>query len=63
MILDLSIVLDDEPAYAEYNDRIIKTLLQMQAGGRKRATIKSALSYYFFSRSEQNKLFLLCYIM
>ena len=43
MILDLTIVLDDEPAYAEYNDRIIKTLLQslvnyfpvpLQEGGR-----------------------------
>ena len=39
-----TIVLDDEPAYAEYNNRIIKTLLQMQAGGRKRVTIKSATS-------------------
>ncbi len=28
-ILDLSIVLDDEPAYAEYNTRIIKTLERM----------------------------------
>jgi len=42
VILDLTIVLDDEPAYAEYNTRIIKTLEQMAADGRKRATIKSA---------------------
>ncbi len=43
-ISGFTVVLDDEPAYAEYNDRIIKTLLQMQADGRKRATIKSATS-------------------
>ena len=28
-ILGFSVVLDDEPAYAEYNTRIIKTLEQM----------------------------------
>jgi hypothetical protein len=43
-ISGFTVVLDDEPAYAEYNDRIIKTLLQMQADGRKKATIKSATS-------------------
>jgi integrase len=41
-ILDYSVVLDDEPAYAEYNQRIINTLQQMASDGRKRATIKSA---------------------
>ena len=43
VILGLSIVLDYEPAYAEYHHRIIKTLQQMAADGRKRATIKSAV--------------------
>ena len=38
-ILDYSVVLDDEPAYAEYNNRIIKTLEQMATDGRKRATL------------------------
>jgi hypothetical protein len=37
--LDLTIVLDDEPAYAEYNNRIIKTLEQTAADGRKRETL------------------------
>ena len=31
VIQDFHIVLDDEPAYAEYNQRIIKTLQQMTA--------------------------------
>jgi integrase len=43
-VAGFTVVLDYEPAYAEYNDRIIKTLLQMQADGRKKATIKSATS-------------------
>ena len=43
VILDLTIVLDDEPAYAEYNNRIIKTLQQMASDGRKKATLKSAI--------------------
>jgi hypothetical protein len=30
-ILGYTVVLDDEPAYAEYNQRIIKTLQQMTA--------------------------------
>jgi hypothetical protein len=42
MILDLPVVLDYGPAYEDYNQRIIKTLQQMAADGRKRATIKSA---------------------
>jgi integrase len=43
MILDLPVVLDYGPAYEDYNNRIIKTLQQMAADGRKRATIKSAV--------------------
>ncbi len=39
---DLSIVLDDEPAYAEYNQRIINTLQQMTSAGRKTETLRSA---------------------
>jgi hypothetical protein len=41
MILDLPVVLDYGPAYEDYNKRIIKTLQQMAADGRKRSTIKS----------------------
>ena len=43
MILDLPVVLDYGPAYEDYNNLIIKTLQQMAADGRKRATIKSAV--------------------
>jgi hypothetical protein len=43
MILDLPVVLDYGPAYEDYNNRIIKTLQQMAADRRKRATIKSAV--------------------
>jgi hypothetical protein len=44
MILDLPVVLDYGPAYEDYNNRIIKTLQQMTADRRKRATtIKSAV--------------------
>ena len=43
MILDLAVVLDYGPAYEDYNNRIIKTLQQMAADGRKRSTIKSAV--------------------
>jgi len=43
MILDLPVVLDYGPAYEDYNNRIIKTLQQILADGRKRATIKSAI--------------------
>jgi hypothetical protein len=43
MILDLPVVLDYGPAYEDYNKRIIKTLQQMAADGRKRSTIKSAI--------------------
>ncbi|MCW4055078.1 MAG: hypothetical protein NWE84_09230 [Candidatus Bathyarchaeota archaeon] len=43
MILDLPVVLDYGPAYEDYNNRIIKTLQQMAADGRKRATMKYAV--------------------
>jgi len=43
MILDLPVVLDYGPAYEDYNKRIIKTLQEMTADGRKRSTIKSAV--------------------
>jgi len=43
VILDLPVVLDYGPAYEDYNNLIIKTLQQMAADGRKRATIKSVV--------------------
>jgi len=49
MILDLPVVLDYGPAYEDYNNRIIKTLQEMAANGRKRATIK-------LSRPDLNKI-------
>ncbi len=41
IILGFRVILDKEPAYAEYNQRILKTLADMAANGRKRHTIKS----------------------
>jgi len=40
-ILDYSVVLDDEPALAEYNQRIINTLQKLADSGKRRHTIKS----------------------
>jgi integrase len=41
-ILDFNLLLDDDPAYAEYNTKIINTLETMKAKGLKRSTVKSA---------------------
>ena len=43
VIQGYSVILDYGPAYEDYNNRIIKTLQQMVADGRKRATIRSAV--------------------
>jgi len=49
MTVDLPVVLDYGPAYEDYNNRIIKTLQQTSADGRKKSNIlrKNALDTAF----------------
>ena len=52
--LDLTIVLDDEPAYAEYNTKIIKTLEQMSwRTSQRRKETQTHLKLQLFRQSKQ----------
>ena len=42
-LLGFNLLLDYDPAYAEYNAKIIKTLQSMTADGRKRNTVKGTM--------------------